>query len=139
MNYWLIKTEPSTFSWDKLETEGTSMWDGVRNYQARNNLRKMQTGDMLLFYHSGKEPVIVGLAKVVKENYPDPTAKEGDWSVVDLSPVRKLNRSISLQEIKGIESLKDMLLLRNSRLSVQSVEPEEFQKIMEMENKKSSL
>jgi len=135
MNYWLVKTEPATFSWDKLETEGVSMWDGVRNYQARNNLRKMLVNDMVLFYHSGKNPVIVGLAKVVKENFPDPTAKEGDWSAVEICPVRKFKQIISLEEIKTTPSLKNMLLLRNSRLSVQPVLNEEFEIILNIAGK----
>lgn len=132
MNYWLVKTEPETFSWDMLESEKNSMWDGVRNYQARNNLRKMKMGDTLFFYHSGKNPGIVGIAEVVKEHYPDPTAKEGDWSVVNLKPVRKLKQIITLQEIKKNQKLQNMYLIRSSRLSVQPVQPEEYNLIMEL-------
>lgn len=135
MNIWLMKTEPDTFSWDDLVKQGTSMWDGVRNYQARNNIRKMKTGDTVLFYHSVTNPGIVGLAEVIKEHYPDPTAKEGDWSVVDVKPVRKLERSISLQEIKQQPNLQNMSLVKSSRLSVQPVSEEEFNFLLEMEKK----
>ncbi len=132
MNYWLVKTEPETFSWEDLETKGSSMWDGVRNYQARNNLRKMKTGDILFFYHSGKKPGIVGLAEVIKEYYPDPTAKEGDWSVVDVKPLQKLKRFISLAEIKQTPELQNMVLLQSMRLSVQPVRSEEFSLIQKL-------
>lgn len=126
MNYWLTKTEPETFSWDDLEREKISMWDGVRNYQARNNLRSMKAGDLVLIYHSGKNPGIVGLAEVVRESYPDPTANEGDWSAVDMAPVRKFNRFIPLKEIRLHESLQNMSLFTSFRLSVQPVRPGEF-------------
>lgn len=136
MNYWLVKTEPETFSWDDLNRLGSSMWDGVRNFRARNNLRKMHTGDTLLFYHSGKNPGIVGIAEVIREHYPDPTATEGSWSVVDVKPVRPLKRFIPLSEVKQLPDLSDMVLVRNSRLSVQPVKEEEFNRIMEMETGK---
>jgi predicted RNA-binding protein with PUA-like domain len=133
INYWLLKTEPETFSWQKLNTEGVSMWDGVRNYQARNNIRKMKRGDRALFYHSGKNPEIVGIAEVVREHYPDPTATDGDWSVVDVKPVRKLKRGLSLQELKNNPELRNMVLVKNTRLSVQPVLHEEFEIIMYLE------
>lgn len=133
MNYWLLKTEPETFSWDNLVEQKTAMWDGVRNYQARNNLRKMKKGDIALFYHSVKNPGIVGIAEIVKEHYPDPIAKEGDWSVVDVKPVRKLEQVITLQEIKAYPALKDMVLVKSSRLSVQPVTKEEFEIIIKLE------
>jgi predicted RNA-binding protein with PUA-like domain len=133
MNYWLLKTEPDTFSWDNLLKDGCSMWDGVRNYQARNNLRKMKKGELFFFYHSGKNPGIVSIAEIVKEYYPDPTSTEGDWSVVDVKPVRKLNRFIALQEIKKVPELHNMVLLKNSRLSVQPVTPEEYNIIIALE------
>lgn len=136
MNYWLVKTEPETFSWDTLEKEGISMWDGVRNFQARNNLRKMALGDMVLFYHSGKDPAIVGLAEVAKEHYPDPTAKEGDWSVVEVKPLRKLKRPVFLHEVKQTPGLEDMYLVKSPRLSVQPVLPEEYKVIMKMEGER---
>lgn len=132
MNYWLLKTEPETFSWDDLVRLGTSMWDGVRNYQARNNLRSMKKGDLALFYHSVKNPGIIGIAEIIKEFYPDPTAKEGDWSVVDVKPVKKLNRFIGLSEIKNHNELQHMVLLKNSRLSVQPVSKEEFEYIVHL-------
>ena len=136
MSIWLMKTEPETFGWDDLVKQGSSMWDGVRNYQARNNLRKMKIGDTVLFYHSVTNPSIVGIAEVCKEHYTDPTAKEGDWSVVDLKPTRKLKRAISLQEIKQHPALQDMVLVRNSRLSVQPVSSEEYDILLNMETKK---
>jgi predicted RNA-binding protein with PUA-like domain len=129
MKYWLLKTEPSTFSWDDLIKQGTSMWDGVRNYQARNNLRLMKKGDKALFYYSGKSPAVIGIAEVVKEHYPDPTAKEGDWSVVEIKPIEKFKKCISLEEIKSNTKLKNMVLLKNSRLSVQPVTQDEFLEI----------
>jgi predicted RNA-binding protein with PUA-like domain len=136
MNYWLLKTEPETFSWDDLVKQGKSMWDGVRNYQARNNLRKMKTGDIVFFYHSVKNPAIVGLAEVVKEHYPDPTAKEGDWSVVEVKPIRKLNREIPLAEIKQNPVLSEMVLVKSSRLSVQPVTEAEYGIVLEMAGRK---
>jgi predicted RNA-binding protein with PUA-like domain len=133
MNYWLLKTEPETFSWDDLVLQKQSMWDGVRNFQARNNLQKMQLGDIAFFYHSGKSPSIVGLAEITKEHYPDPTAHEGNWLVVDVKPVRKLLRPISLFEIKSTPTLQKMSLVKSPRLSVQPVLPEEFDAILELE------
>ncbi|MBN1117412.1 MAG: EVE domain-containing protein [Bacteroidales bacterium] len=132
MNYWLVKTEPETFSWDDLVKKGEDIWDGVRNYQARNNLRKMKKGDGLLFYHSGKNPGIVGLAEVSRENYPDPTANGGDWSVVDIKPVRRLERTITLKEIKENPLLQDMVLVKSSRLSVQPVTKAEYENILKL-------
>jgi len=132
MNYWLLKSEPETFSWETLVKEGQSMWDGVRNYQARNNIRAMKKGDIFFFYHSGKSPGIVGLAEVVNDHYPDPTAKEGDWSVVDVKPIRKLDRFISLDEIKKIPQLENMVLVKNTRLSVQPVSSEEYKYILKL-------
>lgn len=133
MNYWLLKTEPETFSWDDLVKQGASMWDGVRNYQARNNLRNMKIGDIVFIYHSVKNPGIIGLAEVIKEHYPDPTATEGNWSVVDVKPIKKLERFISLTEIKQTHELQNMSLIRNSRLSVQPVSANEFNYIMNLE------
>ena len=133
MSYWLAKTEPDTFSWEDLVKEGISMWDGVRNYQARNNLRTMKKGDTVFIYHSGKNPGIVGLAEVVKEHYPDPTAKEGDWSVVDMKPLRKMKRYIALSEIKSSQRLSQMVLVKHNRLSVQPVSEKEYKNILELE------
>jgi predicted RNA-binding protein with PUA-like domain len=134
MNYWLIKTEPETFSWEELEKNKTSMWDGVRNYQARNNLRKMSLGDVLFFYHSGKNPGIIGIAEVFKEHYPDPTAAGGDWSAIDIKITRKLIRFIPLSEIRQTPQLQSMILLRNGRLSVQPVSEEEYLFLLHLEN-----
>lgn len=136
MNYWLVKTEPETFSWETLEKEGTSMWEGVRNFQARNNIRKMKKGDTAFFYHSGKDPGIVGLVEIIKEHYPDPTAREGDWLTVEVKPIRKLKRYISLREVKEQPALKDMYLVRSPRLSVQPVTADEFAFVLELEEKK---
>ncbi|MDI9356135.1 MAG: EVE domain-containing protein [Chitinophagaceae bacterium] len=135
MKYWLIKTEPETFSWDTFVNMKGDMWDGVRNYQARNNLKAMKVGDLAFFYHSGNEKSIVGIAKVVKEFYPDPTnlnPKE-DWVVVDFIPQRKLLRPISLEEIKKNTHLSQMPLTKVPRLSVQPVTQEEFQIIENLE------
>jgi len=132
MAYWLIKSEPFKYSWEQLEKDGQTYWDGVRNYAARNNLRAMQKGDLLLFYHSNEGLEIVGIARVVNEAYPDPTTDEDAWVVVDVRPVRRLARPVSLKAIKAEPRLKDMALLRLSRLSVQPVTEEEYNIIMEM-------
>ena len=131
-NFWLVKQEPSAYSWADFVADGKTQWTGVRNYTARNNLRNMRKGDAVLFYHSvvGKE--IVGIAKVLREAYPDPTAQDGDWSAVDLSPEKALPRAVTLDEIKGNPKLKEMKLLRLSRLSVQPVTGAEFEQILGM-------
>jgi predicted RNA-binding protein with PUA-like domain len=130
--FWLVKSEPSAYSWANLVADGKTAWTGVRNYTARNNLRTMRKGDQVLFYHSvvGKE--VVGIAKVVREAYPDPTATEGDWSAVDLAPEKTLSRPMTLEEIKQKPGLKAMALLRLSRLSVQPVTSAEFEEILRM-------
>lgn len=132
MNYWLVKSEPFVFSYDTLVAEGKSMWEGVRNYQARNNLRAMQEGDLVLFYHSNEGLEVVGIAQVITESYPDPTAEKGDWSVVDLAPYRKLEKAVSLKDIKATPELQNIGLVRNPRLSVMPLEEAAFQKILEM-------
>ena len=132
MNYWLIKSEPGTYSWSDLERDKKTLWDGVRNYQARNNLKAMQVGDLCLYYHSVNEKQVVGVTKVVKAFYPDPTAKEGDWVVVDVAPHQKLKNPVTLAQVKGEERLSEMVLVRNSRLSVQPVKKEEFDIILAM-------
>ncbi len=131
-NYWLVKQEPSAYSWENFVADGKTAWTGVRNFTARNNLRAMRKDDQVFFYHSviGKE--IVGIAKVVREAYPDPTAAEGDWSAVDLAPEKALPRPVTLEEIKGNSKLKAMALLRLSRLSVQPLPSAEFQEILRM-------
>lgn len=127
MNHWLVKQEPTAYSFDAFLKDGGTAWTGVRNFQARNHLRAMRKGDKVLFYHSvvGKE--VVGLAEVVREAYPDPTASEGDWSCVDLRPVRKFAKPVTLEEIKAEPSLADIALLRQSRLSVMPLSATEFQ------------
>jgi predicted RNA-binding protein with PUA-like domain len=119
--HWLIKSEPNTYSWDDFTRLGRDHWDGVRNYQARNNLKAMKTGDLALFYHSVNQKAVVGVAKVVREHYPDPTTDDDRWVVVDLEPEFKLKKPVSLEEIKKDERLSEMVLLKNSRLSVQPV------------------
>ena len=133
MNYWLVKSEPETYSWEDLVKEGKTAWTGVRNYQARNNLRAMKTGDQALFYHSGEGKEVVGLAKVTRAAYPDPTAKEGDWTCVDLAPLRAFKDPVSLASIKADKVLKGMALAKNPRLSVQPVTPEQFERLMKLE------
>ncbi len=132
MNYWLMKSEPYVYSFDDLVRDGRTMWDGVRNYQARNNMRAMKKGDLVLYYHSNKGLEIVGVARVVREAYPDPTAEKGDWSAVDIEPVVKLNKPVPLKLIKQTPELSRMQLVRNSRLSVSPVTPEEFARILEL-------
>lgn len=134
MNYWILKTEPQTFSWQDLEKEGKAIWDGVRNYEARNNLRKMKTDDLILIYHSGKNPGIIGAAKVIKEHYPDPTAKEGDWSAVDIIPVRKFKKMLLLQQLKQIKELASISLLKRTRLSVHSLSSDAYNLIIKLGN-----
>lgn len=130
MNYWLVKSEPYKYAFDQLMKDKSTMWDGVRNYAARNNLRGMKKGDLVLFYHSNEGKEVVGIAKVIKESYPDPTAKEGDWSVVDLGPHKKLKKPVTLEQVKKDKRLKEMALLKLSRLSVQPVKKEEFDVII---------
>ncbi|WP_339694245.1 EVE domain-containing protein [uncultured Roseivirga sp.] len=131
MNYWLIKSEPNTYSWDDLVAKGTDLWDGVRNYAARNNMKAMKVGDLAFFYHSVKEKAIVGIAECVKEHYPDPTTDDDRWVVVDFSPKEKLKKPVTLEDVKADDRLENMDLLRLSRLSVQSVKKEEFDIILE--------
>ena len=126
MNYWLVKSEPNTYSWDDFVKLGRDHWDGVRNYQARNNMKEMKVDDMVLFYHSGDERAVVGIAKVVKEFYPDPTTDDDRWVVVDLVPVNKLDNPVTLKEIKADDRLSQLILVRHSRLSVMPVKKEEF-------------
>ncbi|MFI5150720.1 MAG: EVE domain-containing protein [Bacteroidia bacterium] len=132
MNYWLIKSEPSVFSWDKFVKEGSASWDGVRNYAARNNLRSMKKGDLALFYHSNEGKDIVGIARVVKESYQDPTTTETAWLAVDFQPYKKLKKSITLEQIKADKILKDMDLVRLSRLSVGTVTKVQFERVLEL-------
>ncbi|WEK20374.1 MAG: EVE domain-containing protein [Candidatus Pedobacter colombiensis] len=132
MNHWLVKSEPFKYSWEKFNKDGRTFWDGVRNYQARNNLKAMKEGDLVLFYHSNEGKNVVGIAKVVKEFYQDPTTDDANWVVVDLAPVASLKNPVSLEQIKAEESLKDISLVRQGRLSVMPLKAEEFDKILEM-------
>ncbi len=132
MNYWLVKSEPSVYSWDQFVKDGRTIWEGVRNYAARNNLRAMKAGDQVLYYHSNEGLQIVGVAKVVREHYPDPSATEGDWSVVDIAPLKQLSRPVTLAEVKSLEPLRNMQLVRLSRLSVSAVTKDEFDFIVGM-------
>jgi predicted RNA-binding protein with PUA-like domain len=132
MNYWLIKSEPEKYSWEKFNQDGRTFWDGVRNYAARNNLRSMKEGDLAFFYHSNEGKEIVGIAKVVKEAYQDPTTDDTNWVVVEFAPVEPLKKPVTLQQIKAEPALKNMELVRLGRLSVSAVKREEFDKILEM-------
>jgi len=132
MNYWLVKSEPGAYSWTQLVRDGKTAWTGVRNYQARINLRAMKRGDPVCFYHSGGEKQVVGLARVAKAAYPDPTATEGDWACVDLAPVKPLARLVPLRVIKADPALQEMKLVKQSRLSVMPLTPGEFGRLMEM-------
>jgi predicted RNA-binding protein with PUA-like domain len=131
-NFWLVKQEPSSYSWSDFLDERETAWTGVRNYTARNNLRKMKTGDQVLFYHSGEEKAVVGIAKVIRAAYADPTAEEGDWSAVDLAPIKSLRLPITLRQIKNNPRLKQIPLIRQSRLSVMPLAKSEFHQIVEM-------
>ena len=135
MNHWLVKSEPFKYSWEKFNKDGRTFWDGVRNYQARNNLKEMKEGDLVLFYHSNEGKNVVGVAKVVKEFYQDPTTDDTNWVVVDLAPVETLKNPVSLEQIKAEESLKDISLVRQGRLSVMPLRAAEFDKILEMSEK----
>lgn len=128
--HWLVKSEPSTYSWERFVAEGGARWDGVRNAQARNNLAAMRAGDRVLFYHSGSGKSIVGLARVTRAAYPDPTAKDGDWLAVDLAPLKALARPVALTEIRADKALAAIALIRQSRLSVMPLAAREFERIL---------
>ena len=144
MNYWLVKSEPGAYSWDDLVRLGRDHWDGVRNYQARNNMKLMKEGDEVLFYHSDQvaseigftlnvnDKQVVGIARVAKEFYQDPTTDDERWVVVDLVPVRKLDKPVTLAQIKADDSLSEFALIRNSRLSVMPVDKDHYQTILKM-------
>lgn len=131
MNFWLVKSEPSTFAWAQLLKDGKVVWDGVRNYAARIHLRAMKKGDLVLFYHSNEGMVVVGIAKVLKEAYQDPTTKD-DWSAVDLEPYKSLQKEVTLAEIKSDNKLKNIYLVRQGRLSVMPLDKKEFEHILKL-------
>ena len=134
MKYWLLKSEPDAWSWSSQVKEGSSMWDGVRNYQARNNLKEMKKNDLCFFYHSVTERSIIGIVKVVKEYYPDPTDKTGRFVVVDVKATKKLKNPVSLDQIKENSKLKDIALVKQSRLSVMPLKKTEWEIIIKMSN-----
>ena len=138
MNYWLIKSEPFKYSWDQFENDKQTFWDGVRNYGARNNLRSMKKGDLAFWYHSNEGMEIVGIAKVVKESYQDPTTPDPAWLVVDFKPFKKLKKTVKLADIKAHAKLQDMDLVRLGRLSVQTVKPAEWKIVMKMAGEKTT-
>ena len=134
MNYWLVKSEPGTFSWDDLVRDKKTVWDGVRNFQARNNLKNMKKGDLAFFYHSGEDKAIVGISKIIKEGYPEPN--DNNWIAVDIAPDKKLKKPVTLAQIKADKRLTNMVLVKASRLSVQPVKAEEFDLIMALSETK---
>lgn len=134
MNYWLVKSEPIKYSFNDLLRDKKTFWNGVRNFQARNNLRAMRCGDHALFYHSNVGKEIVGVVSIVKEAYPDSTATDGDWCMVDVAPVKQFSCSITLEQIKATPELKNISLIRQSRLSVMPVTKKEYELIMKMGN-----
>lgn len=134
MNYWLIKSEPHKYSWEQFLKDKKTIWDGVRNYAARNNIRLMKKGDLAFFYHSNDGKEIMGIAKVVKEHYPDPTAEDDTWSVVEVAPFKSLKKTVTLEMIKGDALLKRMEMIRLNRLSVSPVREEEYQRILALSN-----
>jgi hypothetical protein len=134
-SHWLVKSEPSAYSWADLVRDGKTAWTGVRNFQARNNLRAMKKGDLVFFYQSVTAPAVMGISKVEKEAYPDPTTKEGDWSCVDLAHVTPLLSPVTLALIKGVPILAEISLIKQSRLSVMPVTKKEFELIVKMGGK----
>lgn len=131
-NFWLVKQEPSDYSWSDFVADGSTSWTGVRNFAARNNLRRMSKGDEVLFYHSAEDKAVVGIAKVARTAYRDTTAKEGDWSAVDLVPLKPLPKPVTLHEIKAKPALKNIALVRQSRLSVMPLAAKDFTTIVKM-------
>lgn len=135
-NYWLVKSEPVKYAFDQLLADKSTHWDGVRNFQARNNLRAMKKGELVLFYHSNDGKEIVGIAKVLKESYQDPTTTDPNWLVVDLGPVKKLKKPVTLEQIKKDARLENVGLIRQGRLSVMSLKKDEFDRILELSEEK---
>jgi predicted RNA-binding protein with PUA-like domain len=138
MQYWLVKQEPEAYSWTQFVTDGRTAWTGVRNFQARNNLKAMKKGDLVFYYHSVVEKQVVGVAKVAKEAYPDPTAEEGDWVCVDLVPIKPLQSPVTLETVKSDKQLKGIPLIKNSRLSVQPLTEAQFQHILKLGKTKAA-
>ena len=136
MNHWLVKSEPVKYSWDQLQQDGCTFWDGVRNFAARNSLRSMKKGDLVLFYHSNEGKEVVGIAKVAKEHYQDPTTEDPNWVVVDLAPYKKLKNPVALNAIREDKRLQQIYLVRQPRLSVMPLQAEEFDAILELSEKK---
>ena len=132
MQYWLVKQEPEKYPWSQFVKDNGTYWDGVRNYQARNNLRAMKKGDHVFFYHSVSEKAVVGVAKVTREAYPDPTAKKGDWSMVDLKPIKAMVEPVTLEQIKAESKLSEVALIKQSRLSVMPLRAPEFRRILQL-------
>jgi predicted RNA-binding protein with PUA-like domain len=131
-SYFLAKSEPAVYAFARLVKDKKTVWDGVRNFEARNNLRQMKKGDLVLFYHSGEDKAVVGIAKVLREAYPDPTSKEGDWSAVDLAPVKALTEHVTLAHMKADPAFEGLSLLKKSRLSVLPVSPTHFERILKL-------
>ena len=132
MKYWLVKSEPYKYSWDNLVKDGWTFWDGVRNYGARNNMRSMEVGDLVLYYHSNEGKEIVGYARVIKEAYPDPTIDDDRWSAVDIEPVEALKNPVTLKSIKADDFLSEMVLVKQGRLSVSPVTKEQFERVLKL-------
>ena len=132
MNYWLVKSEPEAYAWAQLLKDGKTAWTGVRNFTARLNLRAMKKGDAVFFYHSVTGKEVVGLARVAREAYPDPTAEEGDWSCVDIAPEKPLAKTVTLEAIKADKVLREMKLVKQSRLSVSPVTPEQAERLLKL-------
>ena len=132
MRHWLVKSEPFKYSWEQFQKDKKTFWDGVRNYQARNNLREMKKGELVMFYHSNEGKEIIGIAKVVKEFYQDPTTDDTNWVVVDLSPFKKLKNTVTLETIKADKQLQNIALVKQGRLSVMPLKAEEFDRIIEL-------
>lgn len=134
MNYFLVKSEPFKYSWEQFNKDGQTFWDGVRNYQARNNLKAMKEGDLVLFYHSNEGKEVVGIAKVVREFYQDPTTDDTKWVVVDLAPIETFKTAVTLEMVKADPFLQNIALVRQGRLSVMPLKAEEFDRIVELGN-----
>lgn len=130
MNYWIVKSEPEAYSWQQLVAEGSTAWTGVRNFAARNNLRAMKIGDLVFFYHSGRDKSVVGLARVAKEFYPDPTAKDGDWSCVNIAPLKPIVKPVTLGQIKADKILRETKLATQGRLSVSPLTAAQFERLL---------